>query len=87
MLLAERRWNEPAMKATIYQGLNVEILTELVCQDKKVTLDSLTNLAIHLDYMILSCSYLSQGYSYRAAMCYPHSKVTQQNPYRSVAPA
>lgn len=41
------KWNRPALKTVFCQGFNVEILTELTCQDDKAH-DSLTNLAIHL---------------------------------------
>lgn len=34
-------WNEPALKYSFQQGLNVEVLTELACRDDQVSLGSL----------------------------------------------
>lgn len=48
-------WNKPVLKAIFHQGLNPEVLTELTCRDDKASLDSLIDLAIHLDHLICNC--------------------------------
>lgn len=47
-------WNEPALKAAFWQGLDPRVLTELACQDKQATLDSLIDLSICLDKLLRS---------------------------------
>lgn len=47
-------WNNTTLKATFHRSLNPEVLTELACQDKQLTLDVLTDLAIRLDRLLHS---------------------------------
>lgn len=49
MLARESGWNESALKAIFWQGLNANICTEMVCSDDKATLDSLIDFVIHLN--------------------------------------
>lgn len=51
-ITASSGWTEPVLKAAFHHGLNEDILTELACQDKNVTLDSLIDLAICLDNLL-----------------------------------
>lgn len=53
-IAARSEWNEPALKAVFHQGLNPEIVTELACRDKHLTLDSLNDLTIRLDRLLQS---------------------------------
>lgn len=43
------------LKTVFCNGLNPEVLTKLACHDDQVTLDSLIDLTICLDCLILSC--------------------------------
>lgn len=45
-------WNEPALKAAFWQGLNPQVLTELVCQNEQAKVNTLINLAICLDNLL-----------------------------------
>lgn len=50
--VAESVLNEPALKATYWQGLNPKILTELACRDDEATHNSLIDLYILLDNLL-----------------------------------
>lgn len=50
-LATGNRWNESLLKAASCHGLNYEILTEMACCDKNISLTSLINLAIYLGNM------------------------------------
>lgn len=55
-------WNELALKVEFQQGLNTEVLTELACHDKQMTLNSLIDLATSLDNLIQNhCNYLKSA--------------------------
>lgn len=51
-LAAGSRWSKPVWKAAFCQGLNFEVLKELVCHDNKVSLESLIDLSICLHNLV-----------------------------------
>lgn len=48
------RWNQPVFNPAFQQGLKPDVITELTCHDDKVSLDSLIDLTIHLDQLLLN---------------------------------
>lgn len=48
------QWNELALTAAFCQGMNMEVLTELMRHDDQGSLDSLVDMTIHLDKLALS---------------------------------
>lgn len=45
-------WNKSALKSAFHHGLNAESLTKITFRDENMSLDSLIDLAIHLDNLL-----------------------------------
>lgn len=51
-MVADSGWNELALKAVYWQGLNPDVLIELTCRDNAASLDSLIDPSIKLDNLL-----------------------------------